>query len=199
MPTLKCKRRSVNQIFFLFPIQNSEVNNVWNVNHNPKGNYKIECRAWNVHSAIKNQTRTTKSWLNISHKTATEVLKRPVLKRVTTTVQISKAQDANLVQGRRCTIQYVDEDLLLYCCKICSRIFRSYVTVITAGENCKIEPYARCSGPLSKDGSFCATPAVTLDLDYSSLIRRINQCSRLLQHAKGWCGTILTRIPRSSN
>jgi hypothetical protein len=26
-------------------IQNSEVNNVWNVNHNPKGNYKIECRA----------------------------------------------------------------------------------------------------------------------------------------------------------
>jgi hypothetical protein len=34
-----------NQIIFSVEwIQNSEVNNVWNVNHNPKGNYKIECR-----------------------------------------------------------------------------------------------------------------------------------------------------------
>jgi hypothetical protein len=32
------------QLPLLF-IQNSEVNDVWNVNHNPQGNYKIECRA----------------------------------------------------------------------------------------------------------------------------------------------------------
>jgi hypothetical protein len=28
---------------FIVAVQNSEVNNVRNVNHNPKGNYKIEC------------------------------------------------------------------------------------------------------------------------------------------------------------
>jgi hypothetical protein len=39
-----------------------------------------------------------------------------------------------------------------------------------------------------------ATPAVIQDLDFSGLIRRTAQFSRLLRHAWGCRGSILTRI-----
>jgi hypothetical protein len=55
--------------------------------------------------------------------------------------------------------------------------------------------YARCSGPLSREGSlYRATPAVTRDLGFSGLIRRTAPMSRPLRHTRGCGGSILTRI-----
>jgi hypothetical protein len=55
---------------------------------------------------------------------------------------------------------------------------------------CKIYAYARRSGPLSREASYCATPTVTWDLGFSGLIWRIHQFSRLLWHARG-CGVLI--------
>jgi hypothetical protein len=41
---------------------------------------------------------------------------------------------------------------------------------------------------------YCATPIVTQDLGFSGLIRRTAPFSRLLRHAWGCWGSILTRI-----
>jgi hypothetical protein len=49
-------------------------------------------------------------------------------------------------------------------------------------------------GPLSREGYFRATPAVTRDLVFFRLIRRTAPFSRLLRHTRGCGGPILTRI-----
>ena len=41
---------------------------------------------------------------------------------------------------------------------------------------------------------YCATPAVTQDLGFYGLIRMTNPFSRLLRHARGCRGPILTRV-----
>jgi hypothetical protein len=64
-------------------------------------------------------------------------------------------------------------------------------------KGCKIWAYARRSGPLQLWAGrdlYRATPAVTRDLGFSSLIRRITPFSRLLRHTRERGGPILTRM-----
>jgi hypothetical protein len=49
-------RRKIN-IVSCFTVQNSEVNNAWNVNQNQKGNYKIECRASRTSDKLEGRIR----------------------------------------------------------------------------------------------------------------------------------------------
>jgi hypothetical protein len=58
----------------------------------------------------------------------------------------------------------------------------------------KFRPMLGAQGLWAGRDLYRATPAVTLDLDFSSLIRRTTPFSRLLRYTRGCGGPILTRI-----
>jgi hypothetical protein len=58
----------------------------------------------------------------------------------------------------------------------------------------KFRPMLSAQGFWAGRDLYCATPAVTRDLDFSGLIRRTAPFSRLLRHMRGCGGSILTRI-----
>jgi hypothetical protein len=61
-------------------------------------------------------------------------------------------------------------------------------------KGCKIEAYARHSGPWADKDLYRASPAVTRDLGFTGLIRRTAPFSHLFCHTRGRRESILTRI-----
>jgi hypothetical protein len=70
------------------------------------------------------------------------------------------------------------------------RIFHLYGDVTIAGEG--LQNLGLYSGLWAGRDLYRATPAVTRDLGFSSLIRRTAPFSRLLRHTRGCGGSILT-------
>jgi hypothetical protein len=75
--------------------------------------------------------------------------------------------------------------------KNCSLIWRRHQCRWRAA---KFRPMLGAQGLWAGRDLFRATPAVTRDLGFSGLIRRTAPFSRLLRHAWGYGGPILTRI-----
>jgi hypothetical protein len=84
--------------------------------------------------------------------------------------------------------------LIIYGFTSRSGIFHLYGYVTIAGDGLQNLAYDQCSGPLSREDLYCATPAVTWDLGFSGLIQRTAPFSGLLRHTRGCGGSILTRI-----
>ena len=87
--------------------------------------------------------------------------------------------------------------ILLY---VPPRIFHSYGDVTITGEG--LQNLGLCWTLRAFEQGwifFRATPAVTRDLGFSGLIRMTASFSRLLRHARGCWGPILTRIPTGTN
>jgi hypothetical protein len=90
--------------------------------------------------------------------------------------------------------QHCGEDidwLIIYGFTSRSRIFHLYGDVTIAGEGL---PMFGAQGLWAGRDLYHATPAVTRDLGFSSLIRRTAPFSRLLRHTRGCGGSILTQI-----
>jgi hypothetical protein len=85
--------------------------------------------------------------------------------------------------------------LIIYCFTSRSRIFHLHGDVTIAGEGLQnLGLLLGAQGLWAGRNLYRATPAVTRDLGFSGLIRRTASFSRLLRHAWGCRGPILTRI-----
>jgi hypothetical protein len=83
--------------------------------------------------------------------------------------------------------------LIIYCFTSRSIIFHWYGDVTIAGEGLQNlgRPMLGAQGLWAGRDLYCATPALTRDLDFSGLIRRAAPFSR---HARGCGGSLLPRI-----
>jgi hypothetical protein len=70
----------------------------------------------------------------------------------------------------------------------------TYMKTSLPVKGCKIQVYAGCAGPLSREGPLSCQPCCNTGPRFFRLIRRTAPLSRLLRHTRGCSEPILTRI-----
>jgi hypothetical protein len=95
----------------------------------------------------------------------------------------------------RSRISNLHGDLLLFIVlRPTQEFFTFYMETSQLPAKGQIQAYARCSGPLRREGSLSCHTCCDTGVGFSGLIRRTVPFSRLLRHTRGCGGPILTRI-----